>query len=112
MAFRHEINEDRLSPKLKRAAFRIIQESFANACRHSQNKRLFVELRLVGDMLQIKVRDWGPGFDPDDVPPGYFGLNGFHLRLKLLSGIATIESEPGKGTSVIAELPLASGEAN
>jgi two-component system sensor histidine kinase DegS len=110
MVFRHEINEGRVSRQLRRAAFRIVQESLANACRHSKSKRLFAELCLVGDVLQIKVRDWGPGFDPGDVPPGRFGLQGIRQRVKLLNGVATIQSEPGKGMSVMVELPLASDE--
>lgn len=112
MLFRHRTNESELSPKLKRAAFRIVRESLANACRHSKSNRLFAELRLVDNVLRIKIRDWGIAFDPHDAPPEHFGSEGIGHRLKLLHGVATIYTEPGKGTSVIAELPLARGEAN
>jgi signal transduction histidine kinase len=106
MEFRHDIQPDRIPPHLQRAAFRIVQESLANACRHSKSKRLFVELTLDGNVLRIRVRDWGVGFDPDRPTPGHFGLNGMQQRVKLLSGTATIHSEPGKGTCVTVELPL------
>ncbi len=109
---RHEINDAQLTPELRRAALCIVQHSLATACRHSKSKRLFAELRLVDDMLRIKIRDWGSGFDPDDVPPGRLSLEGTRRRVKLLDGVATIQSEPDKGTSVIVELPLTSGEAN
>ena len=106
IAFRHDIQTDRIPPQLQRAAFRIVQESLANACRHSKSKRLFVELTLDEDVLRIRVRDWGVGFDPNNTPPGHFGLNGVRRRVKLLGGAATIHSKPGKGTCVTAELPL------
>ncbi len=104
--FRHDIDPDQIPSRLKRAAFRIVQELLANACRHSKSKRLFVELTLDGDVLRIRVRDWGVGFDPKSTPPGHFGLNGIRRRVKLLGGTATIDSEPGKGTCVTVELPF------
>ena len=106
MEFRHDIQPDQIPPRLQRAAFRIVQESLANACRHSKSERLFVELTLDGDVLRIRVRDWGVGFDPDSTPPGYFGLSGIRRRVQLLSGTATINSEPSKGTCVTVELPV------
>ncbi len=106
MEFRHDIQPDQIPPRLQRMAFRIVQESLTNACRHSKSKRLFVELTLDGDVLRIRVREWGVGFDPDSTPPGHFGLNGIRRRVELLSGTATIDSEPGKGTCVTVELPL------
>ena len=105
--FRHgEIDAERIPLKLKHAAFRIVQESLANACRHSESKRLFVWLTLKGDSLHIRIRDWGVGFSPCGVPPGHFGLEGIRRRAKLLSGTATIRSVPGKGTCVDVVLPL------
>jgi len=48
---------DRIPLELKRVALRIVQESLANACRHSKSKRLFVELTVDGDVLRIRIRD-------------------------------------------------------
>ena len=104
--FCHELGRDRLPRNLRKAAFRIVKESLANACRHSKSKRLFAELSVDDDVLRIRLRDWGVDFDPVGTAPGRFELNGIRQRVKLLSGTATIESEPGKGTCVTAELPL------
>ena len=93
-------------PKWKRAAVRITQESLANACRHSKNKRIFLELTLDGSVLRIHARDWGAGFKPDKTASGRLGLNGTCRRLNLLGGTAMIDSEPGKGTYVTVEIPL------
>ena len=106
MEFRNDIHAAQIPPHLQQAAFRIVQESLANACRHSKSKRLLVELTLDGDVLRIRIRDWGVGFDADSTPPGHFGLNGIRRRVKLLRGTATIHSEPGKGTCVTVELPI------
>ena len=83
-----------------------MKESLANACRHSKSKRLFAELSVDDDVLRIRLRDWGVDFDAVGTVPERFGLNGTQQRVKLLSGTATIESEPGKGTYVTAEIPL------
>ena len=104
--FCHELGRDRLPRNLRKAAFRIVKESLANACRHSKSKRLFGELSVDADVLRIRLWDWGADFDPVGTSLGRFGLNGIRQRVKLLSGAATIESEPGKGTCVTAELPL------
>ena len=102
----HAIDTDQIPPEWKQAAVRITHESLANACRHSKSKRIFLELTVDGDTLRIHARDWGVGFKPDDPAPRRFGLGGTCRRLKLLGGTATIDSEPGKGTYVTAEIPL------
>jgi len=97
---------DQIPAEWKQAAVRITQDSLATACRHTKSKRMFLELSLDGDVLHIHTRDWGVGFKPDKTEPGCFGLARTCRRLKLLGGTATIDSEPGKGTYVSAEIPL------
>ena len=104
----HAIETD-VPPKWKRAAIRITQESLANACRHSKNKRLFLELVLDGNVLRIHARDWGAGFKPDKTALGHFGRGGTCRPLNLLGGTATIDSEPGNGTYVLVEIPVLTG---
>ena len=107
MEFRHhDIDADQIPPEWKQAAVRITQESLANACRHTKSKRIFLELSLDGDTLRIHARDWGAGFKPDWTAFGCFGPRRTCRRLKLLGGTATIDTEPGKGTYVTAEIPL------
>ena len=101
----HAIDAD-VPRQWKQAAVHIAQELLANACRHSKNKQLFLELTLDGDVLRIHIRDWGVGFKPDKTAPGRFGLGGSCRPLRLLGGTAIIDSEPGKGRYVTAEIPL------
>lgn len=97
---------DRLARPLENAVFRIIQESLTNACRYSQTEQIRVGLERVGDRIRIAVRDWGIGFDPDQVPADHFGLRGIRERARLLGGTSSIDTAPGKGTCIVVELPL------
>ena len=104
--FSHAVRFDRLSPILETAIFRIAQEGLTNACRHSQSERVQISLAQDGDRVHLQVRDWGVGFDPQNVDPSRFGLRGIRERARLLGGQAVIESAPGQGTRVAVELPL------
>lgn len=97
---------DRLARPLENAVFRIVQESLTNACRYSETERICVDLNRVGDRIRIAVRDWGVGFDPEQVPSDHFGLRGIRERARLLGGTSSIETAPGKGTCIVVELPL------
>jgi two-component system sensor histidine kinase DegS len=102
-----DIQPDQIPPRLELAVFRIIQESLANACRHSKSEGILVGLTQDGDSLCIQVQDWGVGFRPDDIANGHHGLEGIRRRVKLLHGIVTIDSDPDNGgTLITAELPL------
>lgn len=102
----HDIQPDQMPPRLELAAFRIVQESLANACRHSKTKKLLVGLTQDGASLCIEIQDWGVGFDPNAVPPGHFGLKSIRRRVELLQGTVTIASAAGDGTLITVELPL------
>jgi signal transduction histidine kinase len=96
----------RLDPLLETAAYRIVQEALTNVRRHSRSDRAEVRIERVGDRLEIEVRDWGVGFDPQSVDNERFGLEGMRQRALALRGRAQIESTPGKGTRVLVDLPL------
>ena len=104
--FHSDVAFDRLVPILENAIYRIVQEGLTNACRYSQSQRVRIELVEHDDVLQIKVQDWGQGFDPARVEAERFGLEGIRQRARLLGGSASVESSPGKGTCLTVELPL------
>jgi signal transduction histidine kinase len=102
-----DIHPDQIPPRLELAAFRIVQESLANACRHSGSNGILVGLTQDGDSLCIQVQDWGIGFKPGDTAAGHYGLEGIRRRVKLLRGVVTIDSDPSEGgTLITVELPL------
>jgi signal transduction histidine kinase len=108
VSFRHSGLERRFTPQIETAAYRVIQESLTNVARHAHV--LEVEVRLWADeaQLQVQVEDNGQGFDLDEVlgQSGSNGLSGMRERVMLLGGELTIDSRPGAGTSLVAELPL------
>jgi PAS domain S-box-containing protein len=101
-----EVRFERLAQPLENAMFRIVQESLTNAVKHSRSPVIRVHLADDGQRIQLTVRDWGVGFDPEHVADGHFGLREIRERSRLLGGRATIESTPGIGTAVHVELPM------
>ncbi len=95
---------------MQNTIFRIVQELFGNACRHSRSPRVRVALRERDGRIHLSVRDWGVGFDSEDTPKQRFGLQGVRERVRLLEGRVTIDSAPDEGTEVSVELPLNTGE--
>ena len=104
--FVHDVKFGRLASPLESAIFRIIQESLANARRHSRSAKIRIELRQADNHIQIDVRDWGVGFDPTKVAGGRFGLQGIRERARLFGGQVSIETGPHQGTHISVELPL------
>lgn len=99
--------ELRLPPMIAITAFRIAQESITNARKYSNTTRLRVTLNLSDGALDIEIRDWGNGFDPQAVREGRgVGLMGMRERARLLDGECVVESAPGAGTIVRATLPV------
>ena len=87
--------------------FRIVQESLNNIVKHSAASRAGVEVVREGPRLRIRIWDNGKGFTPraGDTAGG-FGLAGMAERVRMLGGVRTIESLPGRGTRVSIELEL------
>jgi signal transduction histidine kinase len=104
--FIHHTKFARLAPPLESAIFRIVQEALSNIRAHSGGRRARIELIEHGQQLRLVVRDWGAGFDPDRVNEGRFGLQGIRQRGRLLGAKVVIESQPGKGTTVVVDFPL------
>ena len=101
-----QVQFQRLAPPLETTVFRIIQESLANACRHSRSDKIRVGVTQVGKRIRIEVEDAGVGFDLAKVDPARFGLLGIRERARLFGGSAIIDSVPGHGTRITVDLPV------
>jgi two-component system NarL family sensor kinase len=95
-----------LPPRVETGVYRLAQEAINNACRHAQASRIVVQLVATPQLVTLTVEDDGRGFDLADVSGSRFGLVGLNERVRLLNGRFHIESTPGKGTRIEAELPL------
>ena len=98
---------DRLPPELETAAYRIVQEALTNVARHAGVGRVTVDCTVAADGLRVEVADDGSGFDVDAVPAGSSsGLAGMEERARSAGGRLWIRSEPERGTTVVAHLPI------
>jgi signal transduction histidine kinase len=88
------------------ALFRVAQEGIANALRHGHPTLLEVSLHYTPSKVCLSIRDNGRGFDPRASTNRGFGLAGMRERMRALRGHFTIESAPGTGTCVRAEIDL------
>ncbi|MFL7794184.1 MAG: PAS domain S-box protein, partial [Anaerolineae bacterium] len=98
----------RFAPEVETAAYRIVQEALTNVARHAAVDKVTVRLWIERGLLSVQVVDQGAGFNPDDplISDASSGLVGMRERAALLGGELTIESAPGTGTCLTAELPL------
>jgi signal transduction histidine kinase len=96
-----------VDPEVEQALFRIAQEALSNVVRHAGATQVVVSLSREGDCLALAVRDDGHGFDPThrSVSARTLGLVSMRERAADLGGTLTIESTPGSGTTVRAEVP-------
>ncbi|WP_328825870.1 sensor histidine kinase [Streptomyces sp. NBC_00252] len=93
------------------ALLRIAQSALANTVRHAEATTADVTLSYLGDHVALDVTDDGRGFDPTRLPApdpetGGFGLAAMRARAQALQGTLTVESTPGHGTALAAQLPL------
>ena len=110
--YEETLGEARLPATLETALFRVAQEALTNVRKHAQTDRVRVALGLRDGAVRLEVSDRGRGFAPADAkqeagPGERVGLSSMRERIALLGGALEIRSEPGSGTSVVAEVPLA-----
>jgi two-component system, NarL family, sensor kinase len=97
------VDEDvELSEATERLLFRAAQEALRNAARHSGATAIRAS---VSAPARLEVADDGVGFDPAAVPDGHFGLRLLADLAHDAGGRLEIDSAPGRGTTVVLELP-------
>ncbi|GAI45549.1 unnamed protein product, partial [marine sediment metagenome] len=102
--------ERRFSPEVESLLFRIVQEALNNIRRHAQASEAQVVMEFAEDRIKVTISDNGQGFElsgrVDDLPrSGKLGLAGMQERARLLGGTIEVKSTPGKGTTLIVDVP-------
>ena len=116
ITYEESLGNERLPQETETTLFRIAQEALTNARKHARSPRTRVKLERLNRSVRLEVRDWGRGFDVDEVTNGgggpgeRVGIVGMHERIALLGGELKIESQPEVGTTVVAEVPLVEGK--
>jgi two-component system, NarL family, sensor histidine kinase DevS len=100
------LGDDRLPEEVETALYRIVQEGFTNIVKHADAGRVSIVLTQKAGSVSAVIEDDGRGFDPDQAVDGGIGLIGMRERLALLDGSMTIEAAPGKGTTLVIEVPV------
>jgi signal transduction histidine kinase len=96
-----------INPDVALCIFRIVQEGLRNMKKYSGAEEAEVDLRMTGDRLEISVRDEGHGFSLSELGQnGGLGIRSMEQRAQLLGGKFKIHSEPGKGSTLEAWVPL------
>jgi signal transduction histidine kinase len=99
----------RLSASVENNLLRIVQEAITNTVTHSGARHLEVGLQFSRELLRLRVRDDGCGFDTQRAAApgsGHYGLMGMHERANRIGARLTFTSQVAGGTEVLVELSL------
>jgi PAS domain S-box-containing protein len=95
---------------LETLAYRVVQEALSNSTKHAKARAVNVSVEAVGGQLRVEIADDGVGFDSakarEYLQMGRVGLASMRERVELANGTFMVHSTPGKGTTVLATLPL------
>jgi signal transduction histidine kinase len=91
--------------------YRIIQESLNNIAKHSDAENVEIEVHFTNAMVICSVMDDGVGFQYKDTFPSEgknfnYGLISMKERAKLLGGELNIDSQIGRGTKIVFQIPV------
>jgi len=104
-------NKRRFSPEAELTLFRIVQEALRNIAKHAQASKAEVKLEFDKKKIRLTISDDGIGFEPPEslgnlLHAGKLGLAGMRERVQLLRGSLKLNSESGKGTTLIVSAPI------
>jgi signal transduction histidine kinase len=105
-----DVKEDEIPEIIKVVVYRVLQEAMNNVAKHSNAKRVRLQLVKQHNRIELDVADNGCGFDPEEKFSetstfGGFGLQSMRDRTMLCDGKFEIASKKGKGTTVHISLP-------
>ena len=95
-----------LSPDAASGLFRIYQEAINNAIKHANAKNITTMIEVTDNQLTMSITDNGKGISNTQKQEKGYGLLGIKERTYILGGTFSIQSEEGKGTSLIIHIPL------
>ena len=99
-----ELRGVRYPVQIETAAWYVVSEAMTNAVKHAAAERLRIRLAQPVGELSVEVSDDGQGFDPGAARG--LGLTGLTDRLAIVHGTLLIDSQPGHGTTLRADIPL------
>ena len=90
--------------------YRVAQEAFTINAKHARASLVIVSLQKVKGLVRMEIHDDGKSFDANRVLSSTtivrLGLLGMRERVEMVGGNFAVESEPGKGTTIRAQIPF------
>ena len=98
----HDLPARPLPPDLRHNIFLVVKEALTNALKHARASEVRVRAHAAAGALEIVVEDNGQGFDARKVTVEEMrnGLGNMRRRAEAIDGVLTLQSTPGKGTTV------------
>lgn len=104
---------EQLDSDRKTVLYRVAQEALTNVARHAQASLVRVSIQRAPGSVGMEIHDNGKSFRVDRVlgakRPARLGLLGMRERVEMVGGTFSVESAPGAGTSVRAQIPFRNG---
>jgi two-component system, NarL family, sensor histidine kinase LiaS len=100
-----QCNDAWVPPLVTEHLYRAVQEALHNVAHHARATRVDIQLHCTARRIRLTVRDNGVGFDVRTTPRG-LGIASMQERLLAVGGRLTIDSTPGSGTAVAAEVDI------
>jgi two-component system NarL family sensor kinase len=97
--------EERIDQRLEITVYKVVQELVSNVLKHAKANRLAISAVRTGNSMNIIVEDNGKGFSLADRSMG-LGLSGVQKRVSEIGGTIRWDSSPGRGTTVVLDVPL------
>jgi signal transduction histidine kinase len=97
---------DHLNEAQRTCIYRVVQEALTNCARHAKAHHVVVSVSAEDTGVVVIVRDDGVGFNSSSPVRGGLGLLGIQERVQALDGKVTVSSEPDRGTTIRAEIPV------
>jgi signal transduction histidine kinase len=98
-----------VAAEVRHTLLRVVQSAAANIKLHASAATATITLGFLPEAVTLDIYDDGTGFDPAAVAPpsdaGGYGLRAMRQRVEQLGGAFSVESAPGEGTVVAAQLP-------
>lgn len=95
----------RLTVEKETAVYRVVQEALTNIGKYADVDEASVSLAIRDGWLEARIEDKGAGFVRGEVPKGV-GLFSMEERARAVGGTLTVESAPGRGTTVLLRVPV------
>jgi signal transduction histidine kinase len=104
---------EQLDSAKRTVLYRVAQEALVNVAKHAQASLVKVRIQKLGGIIRMDVKDNGKSFEVQRVLSTKrnkgLGLLGMRERVEMVGGRFAVESAPGQGTTIRAEVPFANG---